>query len=53
MVKQSAFGFGLLTHRAACALEYEINTPVGTTLSRVVLGAYNTSEADRLALSPQ
>jgi len=37
-------------YRAARALEYEINTPLGATLARAVLGAYNTAEADRLAL---
>lgn len=35
-------------YRAARALEYEINTPIGTPLGRAVFGAYNTMEADRL-----
>lgn len=34
--------------RAARALEYEINTPLGAALDRAVLGAYNSSEAARL-----
>jgi hypothetical protein len=36
-------------YRAARALEYEINTPLGAALARAVLGAYNTAEADRLS----
>jgi hypothetical protein len=36
-------------YRAARALEYEINTPLGTALPRAVLGAYNTAEANRLS----
>jgi hypothetical protein len=34
--------------RAARALEYEINTPLGSALDRAVLGAYNSNEAARL-----
>lgn len=34
--------------RAARALEYEINTPLGAALDRAVLGAYNSGEAARL-----
>ncbi len=36
-------------YRAGRALEYEINTSLGTALPQAVLGAYSSSQAERLA----
>lgn len=36
-------------YRAGRALEYEINTPLGDTLNRAVLGAFNSHEIERLS----
>jgi hypothetical protein len=36
-------------YRAARALEYEINTSLGDALPQAVLGAYSSTEADRLS----
>ena len=36
-------------YRAGRALEYEINTNLGTALPQAVLGAYSSSQAERLA----